>query len=168
MDLGIRTTNEWRIAKEILAPQRSNRTQVSYFDHIEEGIKILEDLDTSLACQRAFVIHPLLQPDPVIFENMLWVPEFEQTALVLCMEYRWVANLGTRKALRANGGKITLSVLQEVNTMLVADKIQNRKLFETRLPKNDPDYEEIRQYFSLWMDALDISERIYQHYAAMI
>lgn len=168
MDLGIRETLEWRIAKEVLGPQRSRRTDVSYFDHIEEGIKILEDLDTSLACQQAFALHPLFQPNFVLIENLIYVPQFDPMAVLLCIEYRWVANLGTRQAVRENGGKLVLSVIPEVNTMLVADKIQNRKLFETRLPKDDPAYAEIAHYFALWMDKLDISEETYQRYAAMI
>lgn len=163
----IETTKEWDITRNLLSGQKSRRTNVSYFDHVEEGVKILQELNVPLVIQQAFVIHPLLQGDDALAENLPHVVYFDPLALVLCMEYRRVANLGTRKNLRDNGWNITLSPMAEVNLMLVADKIQNRKLYETKFPKTDPEYEEIGHYFRVWMDALLIPEYDYQILAAL-
>ena len=158
----IESTKEWEITHNILSVRRSRRTDVPYFDHVAEGVKILAMYSAPLIVQQAFVIHPLLQHDDALIENLPHVKYFDPLALVLCMEYRRVANLGTRKNIR-DTWEITLSPIAEVNLMLVADKIQNRKLYETKLPKDDPDYEEIGRYFLEWMKALGIPEVTYKH-----
>ena len=163
----IQSTKEWEITRNVLSVRRSERTAVNYFEHVEEGVKILQMLNAPLLVQQAFVIHPLLQHDDALVENLPHVIYFNSLALVLCMEYRRVANLGTRKNIR-DTWEISLSPMPEVNLMLVADKIQNRKLYETRLPKDDPDYDEIGRYFMKWMDALSIPEHEYQRLIAAL
>ena len=157
----VETTKEWELTRNLLSNRRSRRTDVDYFDHVVEGVKILEMYNAPLVVQQAFVIHPLYQHDDALADNVPHVHYFDPLALVLCMEYRRVANLGTRKNIR-DTWVITLSPMAEVNLMLVADKIQNRKLYETRLPKDDPDYDEIGRYFLEWMDVLSIPEHEYQ------
>ncbi len=57
--------------------------------------------------------------------------------------------------------EIRLSLLEDVNAMLVADKIQNRKDFET-FHQAHPRHDVLALYFRNWMERLGISEKEYQ------
>ncbi|MDJ1501575.1 hypothetical protein [Xanthocytophaga agilis] len=60
--------------------------------------------------------------------------------------------------------EIRLSPLNEVNQMLIADKIQNRKDFERYHQQSHARSEELTIYFANWLKRLGISEEKYQHY----
>jgi hypothetical protein len=57
-----------------------------------------------------------------------------------------------------------LSPLEEVNKMLVADKIQNRKDFEIYHKENHPRAVELDKYFKNWLLKLSVTEEKYQSY----
>ena len=81
--------------------------------------------------------------------------------IALAMEYRSVANRYlSRMKLRAPD-KVELSPIDEVNTMLIADKVQNRRDFE-RYNKSHPRAKHLKLYFESWLSALGVSEAKYQ------
>jgi hypothetical protein len=76
------------------------------------------------------------------------------------MEYRFIANsyLSYRDI---NGlDEIHLSPLKEVNDMLIADKIQNRKDF-LLYHMNHERYFFLFMYFQYWLNRLEITENVY-------
>lgn len=137
-------------------------------NHIDEGIWILRKIGASENAQRAYALHPLVQDDAALSEFASGSMEsVDKYVLMLAMEYRWVANsylsFHPSRALL----DIKLSPLQEVNQMLIADKIQNRKDFE-RYHQNHPNCARLKQYFSEWLARLSVSEGMYQQYVKEI
>lgn len=63
---------------------------------------------------------------------------------------------------------IRTSPLFEVNDMLIADKVQNRKDFITYHRETHARSKELGQYFQLWLNALEITEETYQSLCAKI
>jgi hypothetical protein len=56
---------------------------------------------------------------------------------------------------------IRLSPLKDVNDMLIADKIQNRKDFELYHLGTHDRSEQLDQYFKNWLEKLEVSEDFY-------
>lgn len=56
-----------------------------------------------------------------------------------------------------------LSPLREVNDMLIADKVQNRKDFELFHSSTHDKRDRLAAYFAEWLAALEVSEDIYAH-----
>lgn len=158
----IEHTLEWITAKKYLSGVKSKRTKADYFEHVQEGVKILQILEQPLVVQAAFAIHPLYQNDKALTNYFPLLSTFDPTAVALTMEYRSIANQGIRSEVKKNNWTIKLSCLFSVNQMLVSDKIQNRKLFLSKYPKNASDYMEIDKYFNTWLNALDISAKQYE------
>jgi hypothetical protein len=63
---------------------------------------------------------------------------------------------------------IPLSPLAAVNTMLVADKIQNRKDFLAQHRANHPRAAELDRYFRLWLERLGVSEETFERWRARL
>ena len=96
--------------------------------------------------------------------------------VALAIEYRHIANgyLSTQHAEvlaasvtdpheTAEGtGLIKLSPCKDVNDMLIADKIQNRKDFELFHAQEHPKRHLLDSYFRAWLQRLTISEEQYQ------
>lgn len=113
----------------------------------------------------AFCLHPIVQSDDELrayfqSEKFHGDCDWEPRALVLAMEYRWIANayLSTRRI--DSISEIQLGILTEVQEMLVADKVQNRKDFE-RYHRDHPRFKELTEYFQNWLRRLEISEPEY-------
>jgi hypothetical protein len=58
--------------------------------------------------------------------------------------------------------EIRLSPLKDVNDMLIADKIQNRKDFDLYHKGKHERSEELDEYFKNWFNRLGITEEFYQ------
>lgn len=151
-------TIEWQIAMDMLRGRRAKRSGKPYFNHVKEGVQILQILGAPLITQQAFCLHPLVQADADLAKNYCLLRRCDPLAVALAMEYRWVANNGTRKS----GIPLALSVLPEVNQMLVADKIQNRKDFLETFNRADPEFSAIDCYFKEWLGLLAITENQYE------
>jgi hypothetical protein len=89
-------------------------------------------------------------------------------ALALAMEYRWVANSYLSQRMIQSIDEIQLSPLIEVQQMLIADKIQNRKDFDRYHRDTHPRARELDRYFRNWLTALEITEARYQELARRI
>jgi hypothetical protein len=80
--------------------------------------------NASIDVMKEFCIHPLYQNDADLIKNLNILDQFSPTAVGLCFEYRHIANSGTREQFRVFNS-LPLSILPDVNEMLLADKVQN-------------------------------------------
>ena len=142
------------------------RSKVPLMNHINEGLVILDRIDASSEAMAGFCLHPLFQND-----NELTTVGYQYTldrlgqptsirAVMLTMEYRRVANAYLA---HHDTTSIVLSPLKEVNDMLVADKVQNRKDFLKHHLGTHPNSTRLDQYFKDWMVALDVTDEMYIH-----
>lgn len=125
--------------------------------------------DASQVSMEAFCLHPIVQSDDDLKRSFQseqlfgaerkW--DWNPRALILAIEYRRVANayLSTRRIDSLDD--IELSVLSEVQEMLVADKVQNRKDFE-RYHQGHPRYKVLSEYFRNWLRRLELTELQYR------
>lgn len=139
----------------------AKRSRVPLINHINEGLVILDHLGAHNDVKAAFCIHPLIQPDEGLGEmyskNLNGIaPE----VMMLVMEYRAVANSYLLPAYEAKQ-LIMLSPLKEVNQMLIADKVQNRKDFMIHHYGKHQKSEELYNYFSTWLNTLGVTNDDY-------
>lgn len=146
-------------------------------NHIDEGLAILEKIGASYYAKKAFCIHPLVQSDEALKEYFEYVKDASYNrdkyepypeSLLLAMEYRAVANAYLSKREITSLDDIQLSVMKDVNDMLIADKVQNRKDFELfHLGKHERS-NELDSYFKNWLRKFDISEERYEQLKSII
>jgi hypothetical protein len=117
------------------------------------------------------MIHPLLQSDADLKNNLDKVISTVDIKVVsMALEYRNIANafLSDRLQLIIDNNllhlsSIKLSPLKEVNDMLIADKVQNKKDFEKYLKNREdvPNSQTLDLYFKMWLDVLEVSNDKY-------
>jgi hypothetical protein len=150
---------EYLAIEEVYGARTARRSQVPLMHHIDEGLAVLRWCGSSEAAQRAFCLHPLLQEDAALAAHLERVRGLTSPhVLALALEYRRVANatLSTRPI--SSAAEIDLSPMPEVNAMLVADKVQNRKDFELHHRGRHPRSAELERYFRRWLARLEVSE----------
>ena len=159
---------EYHLISQEYGTRLSMRSQVPLMSHIHEGLLILSRIQASQATMKAFCLHPLLQNDQDLAKNASLVARCcDPWCVLLAMEYRSVAN-AYLSAKVGNIVELCLSALPEVNQMLVADKVQNRKDFEIYHKSSHPRSAELQQYFQEWLSALHVEEQAYQQHVAAI
>jgi hypothetical protein len=158
-------STEYRLVRDFYGDHCAARTGLHYINHIDEGLFVLREIGASALAMKAFIMHPLLQGDvdfAEFYEHMSSRSELsimDPKVIMLATEYRSVANeyLSYKPS-----GTIRLSPLKEVNDMLIADKIQNRKDFELFHSEYHEHRERLKEYFREWLCALQVSEEMYQ------
>lgn len=152
-------SSEYYAIRSYYGSDRAKRSNLPYMSHIDEGIYLLQQLDSRPCVLNAFALHPLYQGDKDFKRQKNW--NYNGRAIALAMEYRHVAN----NHLSFHDPKVpVLSPLKKVNKMLIADKIQNCKDFELYLEGRDdvPNSDRLREYFHReWFPALKITETYY-------
>jgi hypothetical protein len=149
--------------------QQALRSGVPLMNHILEGLSVMDGLGASIAAMHAYCLHPILQADEALAEAAQQdFSEIDPWVLILAMEYRKTANAYLSKRQIKSISEIELSPLKEVNDMLIADKVQNRKDFELYHKGTHPRSEELEQYFKNWLERLEVSETDYQHYLSLM
>lgn len=142
----------------------AKRSKVPYMNHINEGLIILDQLGADEDTKSAYCLHPIFQEDNAIMNNFNIINErltISPRVMLLVMEYRNVANRGLSCYQVDNPDKIYLSPIPEVNLMLVADKVQNRKDFlKYHLGTHEKSIE-LDIYFKNWLRALGVTEAMY-------
>jgi hypothetical protein len=131
-------------------------------NHIDEGLYILDKIGASDIAKKAYCLHPIVQDDKSLKENKHLLNGINSDVIISVMEYRSVANgyLSNRDINSLD--EIRLSPLKEVNVMLIADKIQNRKDFDLyHWGKHERSYQ-LDQYFKNWLIRLGVSEIDYE------
>lgn len=161
------SNEHYKAILEFYKGKNAKRTQLPYMNHINEGLVVLDQIGASLNAKEGFCLHPIIQNDGELInafqkESVLYQHKIDLYSLSLAMEYRWVANgyLSTRTINSLS--EIKLSPLEEVQQMLVADKVQNRKDFELYHKTTHPRAKELDLYFRNWLEKLGISEVKYQ------
>lgn len=139
----------------------TKRSMIPLINHITEGVYILEKLDCCDKTVKAYCLHPIFQEDSNYTDNYYQYISDDPIVMTYVMEYRNIANAYLSTRLISDISQIKLSPIQEVNHMLIADKIQNRKDFEI-YHKNHERYKELSIYFSNWFKALSISDNFYK------
>lgn len=142
----------------------ARRSGVKLIAHIDEGLAILDGLAASLEARRAFCLHPLVQADADLAVHGRRLAELSTDVVVvmLAFEYRNIANATLSTRTITSASEIPLSPLAEVNLMLIADKVQNRKDFIAHHRGRHPRSAELDRYFALWLERLEISEERYR------
>ena len=162
---------EWELITEHYGNRTAKRSSVPLISHIKEGIEILDRINASVYAKRAFMIHPLVQADIDLKNNLQKViSNVDVMVVALALEYRNIANAFLSDKLEfiinnniLDKSEIKLSPLKDVNDMLIADKVQNKKDFELYLRgrKDVPNSDTLDIYFKMWLDRLDISNDKY-------
>ena len=166
----IRDSREYAAIARDYGDRRAKRSQVPLIRHIDDGLAILNAVGASDAAQRAFCLHPLLQDDASYAANFPRARELtdDPHVLGLAVEYRRVANAALSTRELADADDIELSPMAEVNDMLIADKVQNRRDFLRHHSVSHPRSEILERYFALWLERLGISAERYAELAAKL
>lgn len=159
----MKNTLEYKLVSKHYDNRVAVRSQVPLINHIDEGLIVLDNIGSTDLVKRAFCVHPLFQADEDLLDNTHMVDVLDSRVVLLVMEYRNVANAYLSDKLDSpNSEPIKLSPLSEVNQMLVADKVQNRKDFITYHKDTHPRSDKLDLYFKQWLDALKVTEDQYQ------
>ncbi|HMV78834.1 MAG TPA: hypothetical protein PL048_03515 [Leptospiraceae bacterium] len=156
---------EYEMISEFYKDRKAVRSDVYLMNHIDEGLFVLEKIGASDTAKRAYVLHPLVQNDdslPENYETVFTENVSDTKTIIAMMEYRSVANEYLSKRKISSIEEIRLSPLKDVNDMLIADKIQNRKDFEIFHKGKHERSAELEDYFSNWLKRLNISEEFYK------
>ena len=146
---------------------------VLYMNHIDEGIKILEELKADKLTIEAYILHPFIQcvnlkgADSKIImtqeemEKYLNIYEIEPEIVAKLFLYRKFANAYLCRPETDNMVfkqvkflLIRLCNYQDIIKMLIADKIQNYKDFLKHRKNDHPRSEELNYYFNMWLKVL--------------
>ncbi len=160
---------EYQLVKKYYGTQTTKRSGVKLINHIDEGLLILDKIGASDIAKKAYCLHPIVQSDESLSENYNFdFTLVDSKVLIATIEYRSVANeyLSNKKITSID--EIRLSPLKDVNDMLIADKIQNRKDFEVYHKQTHPRSAELGEYFKNWLQKLQISESFYQDTIAIL
>lgn len=164
IEVDFEDTKEYKTISQFYGDQKATRSGVYLMNHIDEGLYILEKIGASETAKKAYMLHPIIQSDEALKQNYDQLKEFDTKTIIALTEYRSVANeyLSSREI--GSLDEIRLSPLKDVNDMLIADKIQNRKDFELYHLGTHPRSNELDQYFKNWLEKLGISEETYQKF----
>lgn len=167
----------FRCISDYYGSRTAQRSKVPLINHIKEGIAILDMIGADSIAAEAYCAHPLLQADPDLEANWSVISKvLDGEIILLAMEYRNIANrFLSNKVIKRQveiGEKIVwnvkevhpikLSPIEQVNNMLIADKVQNRKDFEQHHKGSHARSSELDYYFRLWLTALGVTEQRYQ------
>lgn len=149
---------------EFYGDRKAERSGVPLINHIREGLAILKHLNADSDTKAAYCLHPIVQHDDDIGNNLYQLALFNSKIVAYVMEYRNVANRHLSDNVQHadwgalwTGKPIKLSPLKEVNMMLIADKVQNAADFEIYHKGTHPRSEELDLYFKTWHKALEIN-----------
>jgi hypothetical protein len=166
---GVERTLEYEMVTQFYADKVAKRSKVYKIHHVTEGVYILNRIGASLAAKRAFCLHPMLQDDGDLCENFNAImASCDPTAVALALEYRNIANQYLSHRDISSVDEIKLSPLKQVNLMLTADKIQNRKDFDLYNRRKIPNSDRLDVYFANWLTRLGVTEDGYQKMVADI
>lgn len=153
----------WHISN-VYKNDKAKRSGVFFMNHIDEGLAILHWIKASLSAKKAYCLHPIFQSD--LFKQYSEKPiiGINYNEVIRAVEYRNVANnyLSTRKINSVD--EIQLSLLDDVNDMLIADKIQNYKDFCLYHKETHPRSKELEEYFMNWFERLNITSEMYEKF----
>jgi hypothetical protein len=161
----------YRLIRASYAGKVARRSGVPYLNHVHEGVYVLvRTLGWRDRVVAAYCVHPIFQSDRSmsrVLDGGVDASGLAVEEVVLAMEYRRVANAYVSTMRPRAVGEIELSPLAEVNAMLVADKVQNKKDFMGHMFKRvgRTSYarasERYVAYFNSWLGRLGVSAEVY-------
>jgi (p)ppGpp synthase/HD superfamily hydrolase len=157
----------YNLIKNFYGETKAKRSGVPYMNHIDEGIVILSKIGASLNAIKAYCLHPIVQDDSNVLDGINLITRtindyfHISVVLAISMEYRNVANRGLSCYQVDNPEHIYLSPIKDVNDMLIADKVQNRKDFLKYHLGTHPKSKELDVYFKNWLRRLEVTEAMY-------
>jgi hypothetical protein len=146
----------YSIIKEYYGDRAAERSKVPLINHIDEGLIILRHIKADGYAMEAYCLHPMFQSDAEFMKNIKTVDKFQlvdRQSLMLCMEYRRVANSYLSTSLLSSFVGFTDL---RVRDMLIADKVQNYKDFINHHFLIHERSQELHSYFISWQALLDI------------
>jgi len=151
---------EYDMISDFYQGDKASRSGVAFMNHIDEGLYILNYINASETAKKAYCLHPMLQSDTDLTMNIDKFQGIDSNVIITAVEYRSVANeyLSSREI--HNLSEIRLSPLEDVNNMLIADKVQNKKDFMLYHKGIHPKSNTLEHYFDNWLAALG-SEHLY-------
>lgn len=157
---------EYALVRDFYGDKVTDRTGAHMINHVDEGIWILQRLGAADTVIRAYILHPLVQGDAELaafWENGLDSKLHNNPRVMqLALEYRNIANAHLSWHPPPSESPFSASPLREVNQMLVADKVQNRKDFELYHLGLHPRSARLAAYFEEWLEKLGVEEAQYQ------
>ena len=155
--------------EEFYGDRKAVRSGVPLINHINEGINILiSGLGALPDVIEAYRLHPMFQNDDDLYGNRYKLLKLDPYTVMLIMEYRNIANSSLSDIVYRDyqtdwsplrlKRPIKISPIDEVNKMLIADKVQNWKDFKIHHLGKHERSEELDYYFPSWFRALGISE----------
>jgi (p)ppGpp synthase/HD superfamily hydrolase len=134
---------------------KAQRSGIPYIYHIDEGLAILNKLNTGHIAEAAYCLHPYYQSDEAFNENFKYhIPDVLTSGVALAMEYRRIANSYLSKD---NVEEFVGFSCPEVRDMLIADKVQNYKDFLLYHKGTHERSDELDIYFNNWFKLLNIN-----------
>jgi len=162
----------YNLIYEYFKDKRTSKS-VSYMKHIDEGIKILENINAGKLTIEAYILHPFIQcfnlkgaNGKIIMtqeemEKYFNIYEIEPEIIAKLFLYRKFANsyLCSSETDYISYKQVKFLLIglhnyQDIVKMLIADKIQNYKDF-LKYRKNDHKRsKELDYYFNIWLKVL--------------
>ncbi|MDX1959623.1 MAG: hypothetical protein SFU98_13695 [Leptospiraceae bacterium] len=161
---------EFEMIQEYYGKRVAERSHVPLIQHIREGLYIMVEEQATELAKQAYCLHPIFQSDEALqanYNNSEYL-KIDSNVMLLVMEYRNIANAYLSNKQITNISEIQLSPLAEVNSMLVADKIQNYKDFEKYHKATHPRSKELTYYFENWLVRLGVTQEKYFHYRSLL
>lgn len=158
--MDLTSSSAYNLISSFYTNQVAKRTGVELMNHIDEGIAILNWINSNNAAN-AYCLHPIVQSDSDLVNSLNWIKYQDPIDILYTTEYRSVANEYLSNRIISDISDIRLSPLDIVNKMLIADKIQNRKDFELYHKSTHTRSKELTIYFDNWLRRLNISEDTY-------
>jgi hypothetical protein len=156
-------SEEYRKIQKVYGDAKAKRSDVHLINHIDEGLYILNLIGASEVAKRAYCLHPIVQGDKDL-KNYLYDLPFHPVVCMTAVEYRSVANEYLSLKDIATIKDIRLSPLKDVNDMLIADKMQNRKDFDLYHNGTHDRSSELNKYFDNWFKRLGITSKMYDEF----
>lgn len=151
---------EYQIIREFYGSKTASRSGVPLINHIDEGLEILSNLNASYASKAAYCLHPIIQGDQELRDNLNTLAyKTDPYVLSLVLEYRNKANSYLCKPHTDGWSVDDLRIfvgylLPEVRHMLIADKEQNEKDFILYHKGIHPRSAQLELYFKTWKEYL--------------
>lgn len=151
----------YMMASHFYDNEKTKRSAIPLMNHIDEGLFVLSELGADRITMDAWIVHPLFQTDSALKNTLHYCRNYfyglEEHCILYAMEYRNVANQYLSERTISSIEDIALSPLEQVNQMLIADKVQNRNDFIRYHKGTHPKSDCLEKYFENWLLRLGVT-----------
>jgi hypothetical protein len=148
----VEPSESYKLIRNYYGDKKAKRSGVKLINHIDEGLKILNNLKVEQMVLDAYCLHPIFQSDDNFNKALTMnLDNIDNKAIMLAVEYRRVANSYLSFM---NPNNFVGFTNDYVKQMLYADKIQNEKDFRLYHEGKHGRSKELRKYFNYWINEL--------------